>query len=391
MARQSARITDPTVHLAVVATGSPDTFVGMLPAARLGDGTACPLHVVGRISKASTTVFINGVGAARQADQIACTVPPTPMPGGPATGGGAPAGNGGGPAVGTKPAEPGDPGGPPMGVSAVGKEGYKYTDGQHYEKTLYADFQRLDSNYDKQTDGFKVGAGMASIQGRNDNATGGGARGQMDVMSANATVSHARENTWYGGQGGTVIDGKASMESMSGSVYKGPAGDNGYNPYVEGGAGLDIFAASAHGESLIGSDGRRVGLYGKAGAGASAVTGSAKTRFGIPLWGDKTIDIKVGAAGDLGAVGAGAGGGAYYDKVEGRFHVLANFAVKVLAGLGLDIDISVGKKFQSSYPPQQPNGPSNQAPTSTSASGSSPGGGGPDMIALGCPTVYIGG
>ena len=81
MCQQAARITDPCVHGGVVASGSADTVIGALPAARKGDAHICPIHPPGKIVAASQTVLINGVGAARRLDAIQCATPPSP-PGG---------------------------------------------------------------------------------------------------------------------------------------------------------------------------------------------------------------------------------------------------------------------------------------------------------------------
>jgi len=83
----AARKSDLTVHAPViVATGSPDTTIGNLPAARLNDvATPCPLPPCkppqGKIVSSSTTVFINNLGAARVGDAVldgAGATPPGP-------------------------------------------------------------------------------------------------------------------------------------------------------------------------------------------------------------------------------------------------------------------------------------------------------------------------
>src|SRR5438067_2515801 len=81
MCQQAARITDPCVHGGAVAMGSPNVLIGSLNAARKGDAHVCPLHPPGKIVKASTTVMINGVGAARRLDNIQCATPPSPAGG----------------------------------------------------------------------------------------------------------------------------------------------------------------------------------------------------------------------------------------------------------------------------------------------------------------------
>lgn len=81
MCQEAARKMDLCAHGGMVKDGSPDTEIGGLAAARWGDGHICPMHPPGRITSASTTVFINGVGAARKLDFILCAAPATPAPG----------------------------------------------------------------------------------------------------------------------------------------------------------------------------------------------------------------------------------------------------------------------------------------------------------------------
>jgi uncharacterized Zn-binding protein involved in type VI secretion len=72
----AARKFDLTVHFPVIIiTGSPDTTIGYMPAARLNDvGTPCPLPPckppMPKIVSSSKTVFINNLGAARIMDFV---------------------------------------------------------------------------------------------------------------------------------------------------------------------------------------------------------------------------------------------------------------------------------------------------------------------------------
>lgn len=74
--KPAARKFDLTVHVPVIIiTGSPDTKIGYLPAARLNDvATPCLLPICkppqGKIVSSSTTVFINRLGAARIGDFV---------------------------------------------------------------------------------------------------------------------------------------------------------------------------------------------------------------------------------------------------------------------------------------------------------------------------------
>lgn len=75
----AARLTDPTVHGSPLApgTGSPDVFIGFLPAWRaMVDQHACPAvsasgpDIGGSVKMGSPTVFINGQMATRMGDIV---------------------------------------------------------------------------------------------------------------------------------------------------------------------------------------------------------------------------------------------------------------------------------------------------------------------------------
>ena len=81
----AARVGDLTGHGTPLAPGPgcPTVFIGGMPAWRaLSDTHACPLvtvlvpHVGGVVLLGSTTVFINGLPAARQGDAIVEAAPP---------------------------------------------------------------------------------------------------------------------------------------------------------------------------------------------------------------------------------------------------------------------------------------------------------------------------
>ncbi len=88
----AARLLDLCTHVGtVVMSGSPDTFTGMKPQARVDDITSpCPICKMikpGKIMKGSSTVFVNKKQAARVGDRVACgagLVPPLGCSHGPA-------------------------------------------------------------------------------------------------------------------------------------------------------------------------------------------------------------------------------------------------------------------------------------------------------------------
>jgi uncharacterized Zn-binding protein involved in type VI secretion len=72
----AVRLGDGTTHGGSVITGSPNVFIGGMPAARVGDTATCPVpvpvpHVGGPIITGSSTVRINGVGAALTGSTVA--------------------------------------------------------------------------------------------------------------------------------------------------------------------------------------------------------------------------------------------------------------------------------------------------------------------------------
>ncbi len=339
MCLEAARKMDPCMHGGMVKDGSPDTLIGGMAAARWGDGHICPIHPPGRIVKASTTVFINKVGAVRKLDTIACAVPATPAPGGTA-----------------------------HKVALHHKENPD-NEGD-YEKIFYAEHKGEGQISDTSAT-FKqeVGAGMVSIAKQGETASGIGGRIKMDVNTAKASVEGGVSP--FGG--GIKGEAKAVHTSVEGSVYKGPPGDNGKNPYLEVGGSGEVFSASASGDVLSGYDGKRIGFGAKGEASAKAVSGEVKGRSSIPLgWlglKDWTIDIQAKGGGSAGSAEIGGGAMAYYDTEKKRFFLEGAIKIAALLGFELGIDISIGKKFGAPTPP---------APA-------------PDAVKMACTTVFIGG
>ncbi len=332
--KPAARQLDQCVHGGKVTSGSPDTTIGGMPAARLEDAHVCPIpgHVAGKIVSASTTVFINGKGAARVADTIACATPTAPPP----------------------------------GKTHKAAAEYKVKDDDNYLKAVYAEHVSDDFDKDGHIDKHKVGVGIFSASGETETNKGPvafGARGKAEIGTVGAEVQGS-----VGHGVGASASGRAALNSYSGSVYTGPAGDGGKNPYAEVGGKVDLMTAEANAGVLLGDDGKRVGLGAGAKAGATALGGEARTRFSIPIWPGYTIDIKGAVSGDLAGVGGEASAYVYYDKEEHRTHIMGSLAAELLAGLGISLDISIGRKFGFSPP----------APA-------------PDAVAMGCMSVFIGG
>ena len=344
MCLQAARQLDPCLHGGAVKDGSPDTKIGGMAAARFKDGHLCPLHPPGTITKASATVFINGMGAARQMDTIMCMLPATPAPGG-----------------------------QPHKVAAH----YKINpdNEEDFEKALYADHK---GEFNKNPDGsvrFKqeVGAGLVSMSKQGETKNGWGGRFKMSNYNASASVEGGGAVVAGQALGGAKGEAKASVVSAEASVYKGPPGDNGKNPYLEVGGSGDLLVASASGDVLRGYDGKRIGFGAMGSASAAVASGEAKARSSIGLgWlglKDWTIDVRAKTSGSVGSAEIGGGGMVFFDKEEKRFYVQGLIKIAAFLGIGIDVDISIGKKFGLPAPP---------VPA-------------PDGIKTGCSTVFIGG
>jgi uncharacterized Zn-binding protein involved in type VI secretion len=335
MCQQAARITDPCVHGGMVISGSADTVIGAMPAARKGDAHACPIHPPGKIVSASKTVLINGVGAARRLDAIQCATPPSP----------------------------------PGGKGVV----YDVKDENSKAKLLYFD-SKLDTS-DGRIVGWEGGVGLLQTELAGQKDAGPftlGAVWKQDIGSAKAQG--------YQDYAGFKGEAKAAVASEEVTVYVAPKGDK-YNPYYSVSASGEVLSAGAKVNNLDGYDGQRIGVVKGAQAGAGVLGGEVKGRTGIPIgkalawfgWTsakDITIDIQAGVSGGLGGVGSGLGAGAYYDTKEKRFHIMGFGEGEFLAGLGINLDISIGKKFEAPPPPPAP---------------------APDAIRTGYETVFIGG
>jgi uncharacterized Zn-binding protein involved in type VI secretion len=384
--KPAARLTEMSVHGGKVVTGSPNVIICKKPAGRQGDGHVCPIpgHGPGRIVGCSRTVLINKRGAARMGDFIACATSPSP----PVPGVNPPAGEYA-PSAADDTTKGMSPDGAPDLLYKKAAE-HKVTDDDNYVKALYAEAKFSDYDKDGTRDTAKVGVGLVNMSGRAQQKDGYlGASGAARVMTAEAEASSHGTALGYGAN----ANAKAEYTTVEGSVFAGPKGDNGKNPYAEVGARGTLGIAEAGAGGFIGDDGRRVGIGGYAKAQAAAVEGEVKARTSIPIpFTDWTIDARGSGSGSVGSVGGSVQGAAYYDKQEKRVHLQGNVVVKFLAGLGIDFDLSIGKRYEQDAPPAtkaaDPNAGKAKDPSGGSGGQPSPG---PNAVALGCFSVFIGG
>jgi uncharacterized Zn-binding protein involved in type VI secretion len=344
MGLKAARIGDSAGHGGLLLMGSFKVLIGNMPAARLGDPLICPgfdgpkAHVMGNITKASTTVMIDGAFAARMGDDTAC--------------GAVGISGAGAPAVAGPPADATPVKGSFNKESAkIGTEkgglGYEQESGHNNEYGL----QR----------GNKVSA-------QHETATWGDPNKTKVVVNYDAgTITTDR----YAGPvaGGVGIQGSVVKADVTLSDEQGNSSG------VQGG----LLNSQANVGTLLGTDGRRTGIGLSASAQVSAAEGQVDTAnvINVPFT-DYSIKVAPTLGGSLGSVGAAGSAGIYHDALDDRFHINALADAKVVAGLKIGIDISFGKK----------NGPS-------------PGGGGggtsgvpvvltPGKIMTGCANVEIG-
>ncbi|MBW8726053.1 MAG: type VI secretion system tip protein VgrG [Inquilinus limosus] len=163
---------------------------------------------------------------------------------------------------------------------------------------------------------------------------------EIDAFAASGKVYSGMTNAGMGAQ----VSGEAAMARLKAG---GNVGDPATGSFGLSGEGK-LFAAEASAGYTFGDDGQRIGIAGAAKASAAAVDGKAEGQFSVPIgWlpgvpDDWTLGAKGSASGSLGSVGGGAGGHAYYDRADSRYHAGAFGELEALVGVELGTDISVG-------------------------------------------------
>ncbi len=354
----AARLGDPTAHGGTLVTGFPTVLIGGMPSARMGDMHVCPMltgvvpHVGGPVTLASMTVIIGGAFAARQGDLTMCMGAGTPgvgVPGvvGPAT---------------------------PITTNPRGLT-IDQLDGANPSRELYADGELTDSDGDGTRDTVRGETGVHRVREQRADPNHDNIFNWRASEDGGYARGSARASEGGPGDFGLQAGAEAGVYKESFEVSVGPAGDEGRNPYLAIGYEYDIGHAEARGDLLLGDDGRRVGVGAVGKAGAEAAGGKVTARVTTP----SIFGINLQARGEAGGTvlatpGGGLGGWVYWDRQESRFHIGALGELAALVGVELNLDISIGAAYA---PP---------------AGGPGAGGGAlPDPIAMGCPTVMIGG
>ena len=385
MGKPAAAIGDIAAHGGTILTGSTNVLIGGRPAARVGDTVLCALHGPGVISLGSFTVLINGMPAARIGDMTGCMVPglapvSVPMP-----------------VLGPPPVPPGAP--PIQGAislvpgNKMHAENDKSKDGvsaMHMEGSI------TDANADGGLDsieGSMEGVRMRNAGQKNVGAVELGGTHSMDVLYASARASNLEAPP--GQEGGSVSAmAEAGMMKWGLGGTIGAKDSKGLNPALGVTGEANLMHAKAEGDLLIGSDQNRIGLIGKGEAGAEALKGEVGTVVTSPSFFGGNIQVSGKASGALGTVGGGAGAWLYYDKKQGRLRGGIMGILKVLVGLGAEVEVSIGRTFAEDPEPAPAPAPAPSAGGMFGGYSNTPGlgaGGLPGTIMLGNPTVLIGG
>jgi len=342
MGQPAARMTDLAGHGGPIVFGDPTVLIGGLPAARVGDPFTCPgfdgpkPHVAGNIIMGSMTVLIGGSFAARMGDPTGCGTVGVVGQGMPAV-----IGPSTGPDVvytGAVAGVIGDESGTLIGVEGEGENSAAFLWGQvkGYENTI--DF----------------GTGRGEAEGALAHASGqietpiGEFDGSVDVGHL-AASGHAGSEGVGGAAEATLVKGKVAWQtSQENPVYVGAEGEG------------KLMTAEAKGDILLGSDGRRTGIYVEGGAEAAAAKGEIAGETGIkeiPIpFTDYSFNlgVKGKVGGTLAGVGAGGYAGIYHDAEDGKVH--ATIGGKLAAAIGLKFDLDIMLEIVPDKPKVPPNG-----------------------------------
>lgn len=350
----AARKTDPTVHGGMIVEGSPNVTIGYLPAARLLDKHVCPIHGPGPITQSSLTVFINGMGAARQTDACTCMVP-------------------------AKGAGGGSSSSSPNTQFKLGLERKQNVRENSQEKVKEGNDPWKDKPPKDPT--TKVTASISREFGKADSM---GKDDHFQMMSGSrkgtATLGYEGE---LGNLKNAKVDASAKYE-LEGSVARaqGQLGDvkSGSVAQVKGEGKLLTAKASAQGGATVQFKNgvlQQASVGGEAGAGASVVEGkvSGQTKaFKLPFI-NYGISFNGEASGALLTAEAKASAMAGYKDGKWTFGFGAKLGAAI-AGLGFKFGFTI-EKLPPPAPPPEPPGV--------------PGFAGIDPIAMGCMTVLVGG
>lgn len=319
MGKPAARsMMDTGAHVGPILMGSPNVYIGGMPAARQGDPLICANHPgPASIIEGSATVFINGKPAARMGDKTNCGTPPAPAPAGPVA------------------AEPTYHFLTPVHES--NKDGtVKTTQPDHIDMkvaNIYANFS--DKTKDGSLDYMTAGAVLTEANFKGDwkpfkdqSITAIGGSGGFSTYKGEVKGGLYGSNGVYGGE----AEGKASVLSGNAEVHYGKEGV--FYQKAEGKADILYAEGKADAQLYTGGTENRYGfqgeLSGDAGAAKAEVEGRTDFYFG-------SAKAKIGVMGGSAALGGKAG--FYLDTDD--YAISANVGGKIAALIGLKADVEV--------------------------------------------------
>ena len=390
MGKPASAVGDLAAHGGTIVTGSSNVLIGGRPAARVGDTVLCPFHGPGVISLGSFTVLINGMPAARLGDITGCMAPsmapisvPTPLLGPP------PVPKAATPIEGARDMARGKDG-------KFNEENDKSADGA---SVMHIEGRITDSDGNGSLDTAEAALEAVRMRNAGQVNVGGvefGGTHSMDVLYASGKASLHEPDAASGGDGSVSGTAEAGLMKWGVGGTVGAKGSKGLNPALGVAGEVNMMHAKADGDLLVGADSNRVGIIAKGEAGAEALKGEAGAITTIPLPFGANIQATAKASGALATVGAGAGAWLYYDKKQGRLKGGIMGILKVLVGLGAEIEVSIGRPFKEEAPVPTPAAPIAALGPSPLFGGyaNTPGLGAaglPGTVLLGNPTVLIGG
>jgi len=320
MGKPAARaVLDKGAHTGPITAGSADVLIGGKPAARQGDPVNCSIHAgPASIVEGSKSVLINGKPAARMGDKTSCATPPAPAPKGP------------------------EPAKDQFNFWTLAKN--NNPDGTVLTKhpdnltiKVFNAYNNLkDTNKDGTRDYVEAGFVMAEVNGKGEWTPGEGKYGKYGGGGGFSVFKAESKGTYINGNGQNVMtaEGKASVISASAEGHVGKEGLLYQKSEVKG----DLLYAEgkADGQFYTGGTENKYGFQAEVSGEAGVARGEYEGQFDIPL-----LSVKAKGGGKVGAVGAGAKVGSYFDTDDYKANLNVGGELAAGVGLKLDVDITV--------------------------------------------------
>jgi uncharacterized Zn-binding protein involved in type VI secretion len=348
-----------------IVAGAPTVLVAGMAQARAGDQCTCT-GPPDMIAKGSPTVLIGGKPAARMGDQtvhggIIAAGAPNVLIGMAGAGGAAATPSTVAPDTHTA----GKSGDGPDAIDAPYKVHKARLGGDDNVDVMFAEAGGSASAGDgRATAQGEVALGGVRMDhsGRIEGTPFGGSH-KLQSLTADAKA--------YGSVGWTGIGGQAEASARVKEQKVSAHAGSEHHPYAEIGVGYSLIEGEAKLGGLIGSDGRQTGLAAQAEASYAHASGEIEGEFNIPIpFSDWTFSIGSKAKGSVGDVSVGGSAhavkredGLYsvgasgnvvagakaevhagQNKDTGRSHFGLRVGGKLLAGIDLSVDFSLGPK-----------------------------------------------